>query len=96
MQEVITLVVFACFSVLYLKEPLHGITRSALPASRSARFLFFTNGGEGLVSGIRSKPRNSGRRWRSRNGHLHHLKLSGPTNAPFESSGLTQNSEQGD
>ena len=45
-QEVITLVVFAGFSVIYLKEPLGGITRSALPSSRRVRFSFPTNGRE--------------------------------------------------
>jgi len=46
MQEVITLVVFAGFSVLYLKQPLgwnHGLGFALIAAGA---FLFFTNGRE--------------------------------------------------
>ncbi len=43
MQEVITLIVFAGFSVLYLKEPLGGTTSPALPASRWALISSSTN-----------------------------------------------------
>jgi uncharacterized protein (DUF486 family) len=46
MQEVITLVVFAGFSVLYLKERWAGITRWVLASSPPAHFLFFINGRE--------------------------------------------------
>ena len=41
MQEVITLVVFACFSVLYLKEPLGSITRWAFSLIAAGAFLIF-------------------------------------------------------
>jgi uncharacterized protein (DUF486 family) len=51
MQEVITLVVFAGFSVLYLRSRWAGITPSALGSSRQGRFSFFTNGRERFAAG---------------------------------------------
>ena len=59
MQEVITLIVFAGFSVLYLKEPLGWNHALGFALIAPGRFLFSTNGREAAFEfrGRRSSPR---------------------------------------
>ena len=61
MQEVITLVVFAGFSVLYLKEPLGWNHALGFALIAVGAFLIFTNGRSERSRLICSPPARSGR-----------------------------------